>query len=76
MNPAIPYLKASTIDGVRRFALAAAIVAMAIGGLCVLGWAFKLQFLIGGTPEDFGALIGGEAAKWAPVIKKVGLKVD
>jgi tripartite-type tricarboxylate transporter receptor subunit TctC len=32
--------------------------------------------LIGGTPEQFGALIGGEAAKWAPVIKKVGLKVD
>jgi len=32
--------------------------------------------LIGGTPEDFGALIRGEAAKWAPVIKKVGLKVD
>jgi tripartite-type tricarboxylate transporter receptor subunit TctC len=32
--------------------------------------------LIGGTPEDFGALITGEAAKWAPVIKKVGLKVD
>jgi len=32
--------------------------------------------LIGGTPEDLGALISGEAAKWAPVIKKVGLKVD
>jgi tripartite-type tricarboxylate transporter receptor subunit TctC len=32
--------------------------------------------LIGGTPEDFGALIRGEAQKWAPVIKKVGLKVD
>jgi tripartite-type tricarboxylate transporter receptor subunit TctC len=32
--------------------------------------------LIGGTPEDFGALINGEAARWAPVIKKVGLKVD
>jgi tripartite-type tricarboxylate transporter receptor subunit TctC len=32
--------------------------------------------LIGGTPEDFGALISGEAAKWAPVIRKVGLKVD
>ena len=32
--------------------------------------------LIGGTPEDFGALVRGEAAKWAPVIKKVGLKVD
>jgi tripartite-type tricarboxylate transporter receptor subunit TctC len=32
--------------------------------------------LIGGTPEDFGALVAGEAARWAPVIKKVGLKVD
>ena len=32
--------------------------------------------LVGGTPEEFGALISGEAAKWAPVIKKVGLKVD
>ena len=32
--------------------------------------------LIGGTPDDFGALIRGEASKWAPVIKRVGLKVD
>jgi len=32
--------------------------------------------LVGGTPEAFGALIRDEAAKWAPVIKKVGLKVD
>ena len=32
--------------------------------------------LIGGTPEDFGALIRGEAQRWAPVIRKVGLKVD
>jgi len=32
--------------------------------------------LVGGTPEAFGALIRGEAAQWAPVIKKVGLKVD
>jgi tripartite-type tricarboxylate transporter receptor subunit TctC len=32
--------------------------------------------LIGGTPEDFGALIRGEAGKWGPVIKKVGLKID
>jgi tripartite-type tricarboxylate transporter receptor subunit TctC len=32
--------------------------------------------LIGGSPEDFGALIRGEATKWAPVIKQVGLKVD
>ena len=32
--------------------------------------------LIGGTPEDFANLIRGESEKWAPVIKKVGLKVD
>jgi tripartite-type tricarboxylate transporter receptor subunit TctC len=32
--------------------------------------------LIGGTPEDFGALIKSDVDKWAPVIKKVGLKVD
>ena len=32
--------------------------------------------LIGGTPEDFGTLISGEATKWAPVIRKLGLKVD
>jgi len=32
--------------------------------------------LIGGTPDDFGALIRGEATKWAPVIRQVGLKVD
>ena len=32
--------------------------------------------LIGGTPEDFGALIRDEAEKWGPVIKKVGLKID
>jgi tripartite-type tricarboxylate transporter receptor subunit TctC len=32
--------------------------------------------LVGGTPEEFGALISGETAQWAPVIKKVGLKVD
>ena len=32
--------------------------------------------LIGGKPEDFGELIRGEAVKWAPVIKKLGLKVD
>ncbi len=32
--------------------------------------------LIGGTPEDFGALIRGEAETWAPVIRKVGLKID
>ena len=32
--------------------------------------------LVGGTPEEFGALIQGESEKWAPVIKKIGLKVD
>jgi len=32
--------------------------------------------LIGGTPDAFGALIQGESEKWAPVIKKLGLKVD
>ena len=32
--------------------------------------------LIGGTPEDFGALIRGETEKWAPVIRKRGLKID
>ncbi|HEY3179438.1 MAG TPA: tripartite tricarboxylate transporter substrate binding protein [Casimicrobiaceae bacterium] len=32
--------------------------------------------LIGGTPEEFGALIKGESEKWAPVIKKLGLKID
>jgi tripartite-type tricarboxylate transporter receptor subunit TctC len=32
--------------------------------------------LVGGTPEDFGRLIAGETEKWAPVIRKVGLKVE
>jgi tripartite-type tricarboxylate transporter receptor subunit TctC len=32
--------------------------------------------LVGGTPEDFGRLIVGETEKWAPVIRKVGLKVE
>jgi len=32
--------------------------------------------LIGGAPEDFAALIKGESDKWAPVIRKLGLKVD
>lgn len=32
--------------------------------------------LIGGPPEDFGALVKGESERWAPVIRKVGLKVD
>ena len=32
--------------------------------------------LIGGTPEEFGALVKGESEKWAPVIRRLGLKVD
>jgi tripartite-type tricarboxylate transporter receptor subunit TctC len=32
--------------------------------------------LIGGTPEDLGKLIRRETDTWAPVIVKVGLKVD
>ena len=32
--------------------------------------------LIGGTPEDFGALIRAESDKWAPVIRSAGIKID
>ena len=32
--------------------------------------------LIGGTPEDFGDLIRRESDTWAPVVRKLGLKVD
>lgn len=32
--------------------------------------------LIGGTPEQFGALIRDESVKWAPVIQKTGAKID
>jgi tripartite-type tricarboxylate transporter receptor subunit TctC len=32
--------------------------------------------LVGGTPEDFGALIKSESEKWVPVIRKAGVKVD
>jgi len=32
--------------------------------------------LVGGSPEDFGALIRSESARWAPVIQKVGIKID
>ncbi|HSQ80239.1 MAG TPA: tripartite tricarboxylate transporter substrate binding protein [Casimicrobiaceae bacterium] len=32
--------------------------------------------LVGGTPEAFGALVKGESEKWAPVIRKIGLKID
>ena len=31
---------------------------------------------IGGSPEDLGQLIAGENSKWAPLIKKLGLKID
>jgi len=30
----------------------------------------------GGTPEAFGKLIADEAAKWAPIIKRTGAKLD
>jgi len=32
--------------------------------------------LVGGTPEDFGALIRGEAERWTPVVRRLGIKVD
>ena len=32
--------------------------------------------LVGGTPADFGALIQGEADRWAPVVRKLGIKVE
>jgi tripartite-type tricarboxylate transporter receptor subunit TctC len=32
--------------------------------------------LVGGTPEEFGKLIADDAARWAPVIKRLGLKTD
>ncbi len=32
--------------------------------------------LVGGSPEDFAALIRSESDKWAPVIKKTGAKID
>jgi len=32
--------------------------------------------LVGGTPEEFGALIKGESDKWAPVIRKAGVKIE
>lgn len=32
--------------------------------------------LVGGTPEDFARLIASESAKWAPVIKKTGARID
>ena len=32
--------------------------------------------LVGGTPDDFAALIKAESEKWAPVIRKAGVKAD
>jgi tripartite-type tricarboxylate transporter receptor subunit TctC len=32
--------------------------------------------LIGGTPEDFAKLIRSESEKWAPVIRKTGVRID
>ena len=32
--------------------------------------------LVGGTPEDFSALLARENAQWAPVVKRLGLKID
>jgi tripartite-type tricarboxylate transporter receptor subunit TctC len=31
---------------------------------------------VGGTPEEFGALIKSEIAKWAKVVKEAGIKLD
>ena len=32
--------------------------------------------LVGGTPSDFAALMRGEAERWTPVVRKLGIKVD
>ena len=32
--------------------------------------------LVGGTPEQFAALIKGESEKWAPIIKAANIKID
>ena len=32
--------------------------------------------LVGGTPEQFTALVRRETAKWADVVKRTGAKVD
>jgi tripartite-type tricarboxylate transporter receptor subunit TctC len=32
--------------------------------------------LVGGTPEDFDKLIRSESEKWAPVIRKTGVRID
>jgi len=32
--------------------------------------------LVGGTPEDFSKLIRSESEKWAPVIRRTGVRID
>ena len=32
--------------------------------------------LVGGTPEQFGALIRAEQEKWAPIIRSANIKID
>jgi tripartite-type tricarboxylate transporter receptor subunit TctC len=32
--------------------------------------------LVGGTPEQFAAIIQGESEKWAPIIKSANIKID
>jgi tripartite-type tricarboxylate transporter receptor subunit TctC len=32
--------------------------------------------LIGGTPDQFAALIRRESEQWAPIIRKAGIKAD
>jgi tripartite-type tricarboxylate transporter receptor subunit TctC len=32
--------------------------------------------VMGGSPEQFGALIRSEMARWAPVVKESGAKAD
>jgi tripartite-type tricarboxylate transporter receptor subunit TctC len=32
--------------------------------------------VVGGTPEQFGAHIRSEAARWAEVVKRAGIKAD
>lgn len=32
--------------------------------------------LVGGSPADFAALIQGEAERWTPVVKKLGIKIE
>jgi len=31
---------------------------------------------LGGTPEDYGHLIGAEMEKWGKIIREAGIKVD